>query len=298
MTKSKITTQFFLLIALVIFACNSPKKSDSKSAFTDSIGQKFEFSTPPKRVISLVPSITELMYAIGAEQYLVARSKYCDFPKNAEKLPAIETYPEVSIEQVLKQKPDLVLSSDEIISVDIVASLKNYKIPTMLLSYNRIDDIFENIELLSKLFEMEKRGELLSDSLKKVEKSLQKSIPKEKKQKVFVLISIEPLISAGKNSYMNDLLKKAGAENICEDLPQKYPEITPEFLLKNQPNFILRSDGSFTKIEDLVALYPMLNNLEAIENEQIISISPDYMSRPGPRIYLALEQLIMGLYRK
>ncbi len=284
------------LFAYIAFhsACTTPKKPNADLSFTDDVQQTHVFRENPKRVVCLVPSITEILYTIGAEDKLVAVTEHCNYPEAAQKHPKkLVVYPNVSTEQVLALQPDLILTSTEVMSVKITEQFKPHNIPVFFINYSTLKDIPRSMQLLGKLLKTEKKANFLADSIENIlEKYSQESILK--RPKMWLVIGTQPLYTAGKNSFMNDVIRLAGGENIASGITNTaYPVLTREFVLAQRPEYIIVSKTQKNKIkETLLSLYPEMKVLPCLQDtSRIIGIEEDILVRPTPRSLQAVQQI-------
>jgi iron complex transport system substrate-binding protein len=292
----KVLFTVLLLCGYICFhsGCKSPKKPNTALTFTDDVQQVHVFKENPKRVVCLVPSITEILYAIGTEDKLVAVTEHCDYPDEAQKHPKkLVVYPNVSTEQVLALKPDIILTSTEVMSVKIIEQFKPHNIPVFFVNYQTLKDIPRSMRLLGKLLNTEKKSQLLADSTEKiiVEYSNQKII---KRPKTWLVIGTQPLYTAGKNSFMNDVIHLAGGENIASGISNTtYPVLTREFILSQHPEYIIISKTQKNKVKQtLLSLYPEMKVLPCLQDtSKIIEIEENILVRPTVRSLKAVEHI-------
>ena len=265
----------------------------------DDLGREIHLDDQPKRIISLAPNITEMIYAIGAEDKLVARSHACNFPEAVYELPEIETYPNIDKEQILAHKPDLVLATDEILPVETVLFFEQFNIPVYFQIFDSIGDIYRHIDLVGKLTQREHAAKNLVDSLSGIEKKIVSETSDEIKYPTIMLISVDPLIVVGGGSFMNELITNAGAKNVFADKPEKYPEVTAEEVIASNPEYILIPSrfASGNILNELISLHPEFEYLPAVELGHVFDdLNPDLIYRPGPRSVYGLAWITRTLH--
>ncbi|MCS7076640.1 MAG: helical backbone metal receptor [Bacteroidia bacterium] len=293
-----------LYLVFILFKSCTPsdkKNSDKSVVFIDDADQKHVFRQYPKRVVCLVPSITELLYAIGADSQIVAITEHCNYPEQAAKFSQkLVVYPNVSTEKVLSLKPDLILTSTEVMSVKIIEQFKPHQIPVFFINYRTLADIPRSIRLLGNLLGKTRRGSIIADSTEKGIERYKKYNPIHR-PKVWLLIGTQPLYTAGKNSFMNDIIYTAGGENIAQSITNMaYPVLTREFILSKRPDFLIVSSTQKNTIKQtLLSLYPEMKSLPCLQDtSRVISVEEDILLRPTIRSLRAVEQIHNRILQK
>jgi iron complex transport system substrate-binding protein len=282
-----------LCISLLIpglLSCDSsvPNTADSKE-WTDDLGRKVVIKTDVKRVVSLTPSITELLGLICQHDQLVGRTQHCNYPLWVSSVPILSVYP-LDLEALLKLNPDLVLVKDGFISTAHLEKLQSLGVPIFVQKYTSLNDIFRNAKTIGALTGNNKRGMQLSDSLIAIKDSLNRTIPVQSKTAV-VLIGSNPIYVYGQGSFCDDILTLSGIENKAgKELHGEFPTITPEYLLSRNPDVLLGTEGIFEE-DRLFTQYTVLKSLSAYQKKRYYIINSDLFSRPGPRIFQSVGEL-------
>ncbi|MCB9233412.1 MAG: ABC transporter substrate-binding protein [Bacteroidia bacterium] len=293
-----------LFAAFFIFSCGNPNQKLIENAplitreIKDDLGRPMSFAKAPEKVISLAPSITEMIFAIGAQERLVARSQACNYPPEAENVPEIQTYPDLDLQGIVMMEPDLVLATTEIFTEDLIPYFEKFKIKIFFQDFNSTEDIYRNLNVLGDLLGHDLESQTLVDSLQKMEKQIMDSTQSQIKYGTLVLAGTDPLVVAGGKSFLNELIEKAGGKNVCADLAEKYPTVSPEAILKWDPEVLIlptRNDNDFSI---LVSAYPAFQGLKAVTNHQVYSIDPNLVFRPGPRTIEALGLITNMLHAR
>ena len=277
----------FLLIG-ILDACTSAVTS---SEAEERIGDADREDQEIERVISLAPNLTEIIFALGAEKKLVARSQACDFPKGVDTFPVIKTYPSVDWEQIVYYQPDIVWGTDELFSPDVIELLTSRDIPLRLQSYTSVADVYKGIDELGKVLGYKEEARLLIDSIQHTQRLLLEG--EQGAGTAMIWISEDPLVVAGGTGYMQDLLAQTGWTNVFEDKKLSYAQSTVEELLFKDPSVIFFPSDREHKVEEVFAKYPTLKRLSAYKLNQVFLLEPDHLYRPGPRLIKALESMLM-----
>uniref|UniRef100_A0A7C3UXZ4 Cobalamin-binding protein n=1 Tax=candidate division WOR-3 bacterium TaxID=2052148 RepID=A0A7C3UXZ4_UNCW3 len=239
----------------------------------------------PLRVVSLVPSITEIIYALGKGGCLVGNTVYCDYPEEAKKVYKVGDFANPSLEKIYALKPDIVfltLPTQKIIQEKLVT----LGIKTFVSSPKDFPSLLSEIREISRILGEPKRGESLT--LEMAEKIKEFAFPPKR---IYVEISPQPLVTIGNNSFLSDVLERCGLKNIFSDLPEEYPIVKIEEIIKKDPEIILILHP-LAKREDVKKRIGF-EKMKAVKEGKIITdINPDLLLRPGPRIILGLEKLL------
>ncbi len=268
-------------------------------SYTDDVGRTITLKRTPQKVVSLAPSTTEMIFALGAEKSLVARSEACDWPPEVEDFPAVVTYPELDLPGIVEFEPDLVIATDEIFDVQVGDFFDRYKIPLYFQSYESIDDVFRNMTALGDMLDRKKAAETLVDSLRRIEERIADTMAIQAKYSSMIIVGVKPIIVAGGKGYLNDMLTKAGSKNAFAQIDAKYPVVTPEAVLQAAPEVIIIPSNQQNIYQDFASEYPILHlNMPASQTNRIYQIEPDLLLRPGPRTVEGLAYLARTIHAR
>ena len=240
-----------------------------------------------ERIISLAPSITEMVYALGAGDKLVGVTKHCDYPPEAKKKPKIGTFIHPSFEAIVNLEPDLVIALEKATPFHIISRLKKINIKVLVLKNKGLDSIWENLLLLGKILDRETIAKRLVKKLQNEIKILSKQVKGLPKPKVFWQIGIRPLITCGRASYHHELINLAGGINIVKE-NTAYPIYNLEEVIKAQPDIIIVSNMESKVAKTFWQKFQITN--------RIYIVNSDIFDRPSPRIIQALKILIQILH--
>jgi iron complex transport system substrate-binding protein len=253
-----------------------------------------ERTTPHKKVVSLAPSNTELIFSIGAEQELAADSTFCDFPPAAKEKPKAGTFQSVNFEKMFALKPDVVLlvSGQEALA----ATINQRGFRTIVLSNNSLADIGFNILAIGKATGHMQSATAIAGKYQQLLNDLRQLTAAAKHHpRTFCLVWAQPLLTVGTSSYLHDAITICGGNNISGALATAYPKYSPERLLIDQPDTIIvahRQDPEFLK-------RPPWSSLDAVRNNRVHMVSAeieDRLDRPTLRILDGLFWLASALH--
>jgi len=272
--------KYLVLIFIIIFASGS-----------------FASSKPPQRIISGMPSITEILYAIGAEKQVVGVTTNCNYPPQAKKKEKIGGF-FLNLEKIISLKTDLILMSEGEQGRDI-EKLKKYGLNVKSINPKNVADVLNSIVYIGKEVGKEGRANsLVSDLSYRLNRAKPKTSFKDiisKRPKVLVMVGYNPIIVAGGKTFIDNIIKLSGAENICGGDFSPYPQISFEKLVNEDPEYLIIPKGVVSKKE--IENDGRWKKLAAVRSGKILFINPDILSRTGPRVVDAVEEISKFIYR-
>ncbi len=240
------------------------------------------------RIVCLSPSGMEILYALDAEDLVVARTDFCDFPEEAKQLPSVGGFDgsTLSIESILEYKADFVYGAKGI--HDLVANqLEQFGIKVFLSDVESINDIFGEIKYIAALTQREKSGEQLVQTLQAEFNETKNSFTGKR---VFYELWNAPYQSAGGSSFMNDVIEYAGGKNIFADIKDAYPIVSEEAIVARNPEVVIISAMNGISVEEICSR-PAWKNVDAVKNKRVYLVDADIFTRPGPRVINAVKEL-------
>ncbi len=263
----------------------------------DALKNEVVLYSEPKRIVSLAPNLTEILFAIGAGSRVVGVSNYSDYPKAALEKPKVGGFFNPSIEKIFALNPDLVLVARGT-PFSVINKLKSLHIQVFTSDPHTIKDIYDLILTVGKLTGNVKESLQVVQKMRSIESSIVakvSKIPLSKRKKVYVEIWNSPKMSIGKGTFIDALIKEAGGVNIAENAKGSWPIMSDEAIIKANPDVIVvLYKGSV----DAIKSRPGWSNITAVKNNAIYVLNPDIFERPGPRIVQGLEKLYEIMYGK
>ncbi|MDP2778386.1 MAG: cobalamin-binding protein, partial [Anaerolineales bacterium] len=248
-----------------------------------------------KRVVSLAPSNTEILFAIGAGDQVVGRDQYSDYPEAAKNVTDIgSTFGALNTELIVSLKPDLIIAA-EINTPEQVKSLEDLGLTVYYLSNpTTLEEMYTNLEIVAQLTGHEADAATLIESLKaRVAAVDEKIMPLSSRISVFYeLDGTDPAkpYTAGGGTFIKLLIDRAGGYNIASDI-EGYPQLSLEQVVAADPAFIILGDSAYGVTPELVSARPGWDNLSAVKSGQVLPFDDNLLSRPGPRLVDGLEAL-------
>ncbi|MCL2134015.1 MAG: cobalamin-binding protein [Candidatus Bathyarchaeota archaeon] len=300
MQKSKmyliiaIVLVVIIAAAFIVFFNGGVDNNNSKGPITifDDDGTEVTISSVPQRIVSLAPSSTEVLFAIGAGDQVVGVTDFCDYPPNVPKgiaegtITSIGNYWMPAIEPIIALEPDLVMAFGGGASDEAAAKLRSMGYTVIVLNPKNVNNVFDNIELVGKITGHTSEATKLVDNLqKRVDAITDKVAGITVKPKVYIEISDDPLMAVGPNSFLDDLVTLAGGTNIFYDAITPYPIISSDAVISKNPDIILLLYSD-------ISGRPGWSSINAVANHKVYNQGSDSIySRGGPRIIDALEEI-------
>jgi len=275
---------------------STPEPTSAPLTFTDGLGRTVTLTAPAQRIVSIAPSNTEIVFAIGAGAQLVGRDELSNYPAEAQAVPSIgSTYPHVNAEKVVALHPDLVLAASVTDKADVAALEKlGLTVYTFGLPLT-MEDIFASIQTVGQLTGNTAQAEKVVTGLQTRLEALKAKVTQAPQPKVFYEIDdTDPNKpwTAGPKSFTHVLLTLAGAQNIGATGTGDYFQMSLEEIVNQDPEIIIYSHASYSgRTPEQILARTGWGTITAIKNRAVYSIDSDIVDRPGPRIMDGLETL-------
>jgi len=274
------------------------KDPNAQISIPDDLQRTVSLPSPAQRIISLAPSITETLFAIGAGDQVAGVTDFCDYPEEARTKPRVGGITNPSVETIVSLNPDLIILSMEGNVAEDFARLDALGIPVFVTNSRTVQSIHKSIANLGMLTGKSGEADRLIRYMRSREDSVIFRARTTKKRGALFFVSLQPLIVVGSGTFLNELMQLAGAVNLASSEPLTYPTISREAVITGDPEVILVTSDLLSDPENLVKVFPEWRQLSAMRNKNIFSIDADVVSRPGPRVVDALERLSDILHRR
>lgn len=252
----------------------------------DDLGRVIRIPTKVERVVSLAPSITESIFAVGAGDRLVGVTTFCNYPEAAKSVAKVGDTINPNMETIVALKPQIVFVSTASQIENFTRTMEEQGIAVFVSNPLGIEDVMRDLRRLGEIFgTSEKAGSALNLMQSRM-MDVDEQVSQRKRLRVFVQISKEPLFTIGKDSFLTDLIEQAGGDSVTADVATAYPKLSKETALALNPDVIILSDS-----EDNREVNEVFKNSAAVKNGKVFKIDADIISRPGPRLINALEQI-------
>jgi len=264
---------------------------------TDETGRTVRIHQPVNRIVSLAPSLTETVYALGLQDHLVGDTEYCDYPPEAQKKTKVGDTINPSLEQIAVLHPDLVLVTKGLNRLETVHGLENIGISSYATDPHTVNEIASSSKKLADILGSPDAGASIAAEMEHHLADLQQHLASSAPKRVLFVVWHQPLISVGKHTFIADALRLAGAVSIV-DSEQDWPHVSLEEVARLQPDFLVfastHSDSAAPTVDALATL-PGWSIVDAVTNRRFAVIS-DAVNRPAPRIVSAIEDLARQLH--
>ena len=292
MFKQKNVIFFIGISILILFAEIASAKTRT---LVDQTGRTVEIPESPKRVVSLAPSITEIIYDMNCEDRLKGVTTYSDFPKEAKTLPKVGSYVYLDLEKIVSLKPDLCIGIKDGNPKEIAMRLESLGIPVYAVNPRSLESIRTAVLEIGNLLQASENARRVAGEMKsRIDYIRQLAATAENQPRVFFQIGISPIVSAGSDTFIHELIEIAGGINLAQSY-SSYPRFSTEEVLVAKPDIIIITSMAREKIFDQVkAKWRQWPNIPAVKNDRIFLVDSNLFDRPTPRLVRGLETL-MGL---
>ena len=259
----------------------------------DDLGRKIILSKPAQRVISLAPHLTEVVYAVGGGDRMVATVAWSDFPEEAKLLPIIGSNNKINYEALLAYNPDLVLVWRSGNGESIIQRLSSLGLNVFVNEPKKLNSIPDTLHKIGRLLGVESESEKTILEFQLTLATLQNKYQQVRKVSVYYQIWQSPLISFGGKHLVSDVLRLCGAENIFSDVRPLVPRIGVESVLASDPEVIIV--GQYTDVDAAFEYWKQWPQLKAVTNHHLYKVDPYLLHRHTPRILLGAKQLCSAI---
>ncbi len=288
----------FLLVTFGIAGCQFeptqvPSESEARAnLIRDDLGREVVLRRPVERAVSLAPSLTEAIFAVGGGGRLVGVTTYCNYPEEAKSIEKVGDTQTPNIERIVALKPDVVFVSTASQLEAFMQTLERQHISVFVVDAKGLDGIGRSLKTLGGLFGTESAAENKAAELDRRTEAVDALVKDRPQTKVFVQISRDPLFTIGKDSFLTEVVRRAGGISVTSEVATAYPKLSKETALALDPDVIILSDSEDNREPNAV-----FKNSKAVKNGRVYRINADIISRPGPRLVDALEEIAKELHQ-
>ncbi len=263
---------------------------------TDQTGRRVNVPEHPQRLVSLAPSITEDLYALGLGDRVVGDTDYCDYPPEAKHKPHVGAILNPSVEKIVILKPDLVVGTPEANRREVVDQLDRLGVPVYGVTAHSVDQTLSSIEDLGRVLGCEAESERLTQGLRGRVEAVTERVRGKVRPRVLFVVWYRPLVTAGPNSFIADVIRKAGGESIADNLHGEWPRLNLEDVISHDPDVILlpRAESFSPSLEEFQRM-PGWKELSAVKSHRMYFVS-DAINHPSARLIDALEEVARILH--
>lgn len=306
--KKRFYVILFMLMCALLASCAgaaapaAPTATAKPLVIVDGLDRPIQFDAAAQKIISIAPSNTEILFAVGAGSQVLARDEFSDFPAEALGLPSVGGgFGQLDVEKMISLQPDLVLAS-ELTPADQVESLEKLGLKVYLLPNPiNLEEMYTNLMTVGQITGREKQAQELVDKLKARVKTVDEKVAGAQARPLvfYELDGTDPNApwTAGPGSFIDALIARAGGENLGGSLGEAYAQISIEQILLDNPAIVLLGDFTWggVTVEDVLER-DSWQDVQAVQSASIYTFDDNLVSRPGPRLVDGLEQLARLLH--
>jgi iron complex transport system substrate-binding protein len=290
------TTALFLVLCS---SCSDTRKAAPQDAsnlieYTDGIGRRVLVPAAPGRIISLAPSVTELLYLLGAESQIAGVTQQCDWPARVREKPKIGDLLNPSYEVILAARPDLVIASTAGNDQAAVQRLAQLGLPVYVTAPRNVERIYQSVLEVGRITGHHSEADRLLTEMKERLAQVKRRLDGLPPTRAFMITWFDPLLAPGKNTFENDVLRLAGVESISADIDEFYPRFSLEQVLARNPDVILTVRHSGKALPDLKRAAGW-REVRAVQNGRIYILG-EVLQHPSPRFVEGVEELARKLH--
>ncbi len=273
-----------LSIVLLLAACTTPVQAPPQYV-VDDLGRLVAINGTPQRIISLAPSNTEILFALGLGDEVVGVTMYCDYPPEAQDKEKVGDYYGPDIEKIIALEPDLVLATD-FHRFDLIPALEQQGFAVFAVAPQTLDDVLQSIEKIGEITGKEAEASELVDGMRnKIEEVEEQTKELEQKPSVFYMTWHDPMWTVGRDTWIDDLINIAGGVNIFSENFESGAMVQIEWVILHDPEIIITSEWSY----DWALNATELASTNASQTGRIYTFDDDLAQRPGPRLVQGLD---------
>jgi iron complex transport system substrate-binding protein len=278
-------------------ACRRPDAGPSPQPATgrtvvDDLGRSISVPGRPQRIVSLAPNLTEVLFAVGAGDRVVADTSFCNYPPEAAAKPHVGDTQRPDLERLIALEPDLVLVSTASQLQTLSEKLASLGVPTYVSNPRDYDGVASSIERVGDLVGEPDRGRAVAADMRDRAAAVAQAVAGRPAPKVFFVVGLAPLFTAGKGTFVDDLVRRAGGASITSDETTEWPQYSPEAVIARAPDVIVLPGAS----HGVDSVPPALAETPAARTGRVARVDGDLVMRPGPRLADGLERLAHELH--
>ena len=289
-----ITTSIFAIT--ILLACGLPIMAKTAE---DQLGREIRVPDDPKRIIALAPSITEIIFALEQQDRLKGTTQFSNYPAEAAKLPKVGSYVRLDLERIVALNPDLCIAIKDGNPKGIIDRLQSLNIPVFAVNPRNLESMMQTIQKIGSILDASQKANTLVKDMRSRIQQVDALVSRiDHRPRVFIQIGISPIISAGRNTFIHELVVRAGGINVAAG-NRAYPHFSREQVFALAPDVLIITSmarsGAFEKAK---ADWNRLSHMPAVREKRIYTVNSDVFDRPSPRLLDALEILTRLLHPK
>ena len=284
------------LLGSALFLCFGVASARA-AMIPDMLGRPVPIPDGPLRLVSLSPSLTEIVYALGREEWLVGVTDFCDYPPAARAKPRVGGTMTPDLERVLQIRPSLVLATAEGNPRDLVGHLTRVGIPVFAVKPEGYAGILDSIRVLGRVLQAQAPASALVQGMEEQQARIHRAVAGRPRPRVLYLVWSDPLIAAGPASFIHDLLQIAGGKNVVQERTVPYPRVSLEEVVARAPEVILvASHLDAMDRPSTIVRGSLWQGVPAVRSNRVVPVPGDTIHRFGPRVVEGLGHLARAIH--
>ncbi len=277
-------------LLVLVAACRPSATTHAAASVVDDAGDTVAIRVPARRIASLIPASTELLFAIGAGEALVGRTAWCDYPAEASAVADLGDGINPNLEAILARRPDLVILYNSARHAGVAARLRELGIPALRLSTDALGDVVRLAVLFGRLTGREREADSVAAAFDTALAAASRAEP-GRAPKVLLLVWEQPPMTIGRGSFLNDLVERAGGENLFADVAASAGNVSIEAVAVRDPDLILTTAAG----PSAFANRPEWQVVPAVRERRFLHVTGSEFNRPSPRAPAAIRELARRL---
>lgn len=282
------------LLSVALLLAAAPARA---ATVRDMVDRQVVLTAPPRRIVSLVPSVTETLYVLGADDLLVGVTTFCDYPPAARQKPKVGGIVNPSVEAIVGLRPDLVLATTEGNRDATVQQLEALGIPTYVVSPKSFAGVLESFTRIAALTGRAAAGRELVEDVRRRAVGIANAVRARSRPRVLYVVWADPLVAPGRSTLLADLIRMAGGDSISGGELADWPRLSLEEVVRRAPEVIVVGSENSRHVEDALRRWRAQKIvLPAFRTGRVHTVNGDLLHRPGPRVIDGLEALARALH--
>jgi iron complex transport system substrate-binding protein len=296
--------RLLLLTSLAALCACSPLNRDRPHAegaggvrqIRDEIGRQVAIKPDPRRIVSLAPNLTETLFALGLGERVVGVTSYCDYPAEARAKEKVGDTLRPNLERLIALKPDLVLITTSSQLESLTRQLGQLGTPIYVTNPRTVVGVVESIRKLGEVTGAGARAEEIAAAMERRVDEVRRQVAGRPEPRVLYVLQNSPLITAGRGTFISDLIRLAGGKSISGEEAADYPQFSRETVIARAPEVIIIPASHGTELVNEDAVRREFAATPAVRENRVARVNPDVIDRPGPRIVEGLEAVARALH--
>jgi iron complex transport system substrate-binding protein len=255
------------------------------------LGRRVRIPDHPARIVSLAPSITETVFVLGEGDRLIGVTDYCDYPPEATRKARIGGISNPNFEAILTLRPDLVIATSESNYAEHVERLVSLGLPVYVVRPVDWETVLESIERIGDVLGRDALGRAQVAAMRRDADAIGRAVAGSPRPRVLYVVWPNPLIAPGRDTLINDLIRRAGGDSVTGDEPLLYPRLSLETVVERRPDRIIVGRHGPETVEELLRGWERLGSVTAVREGRVYGVDGNLVHRPGPRMVEALRAL-------